>query len=67
MRLDKKLGDEALALDIDIKSTIEEALKQKVVRTKTKRLSKVLKETIEKTGISKREWIKSIRETRDGR
>ena len=67
VRLDKKLEDEARALNIDIKHTVEDALKERISRVKTKKLSKMLKEAISNSGVSEKEWIKSIRETRDER
>lgn len=67
VRLDKKLEDEARTLNIDIKHAVEEVLKEKVARARTKRLSKMLKEAISGAGISEKEWVKSVRETRDER
>ncbi len=67
VRLDKKLEDEAHTLNIDIKGTVEEALKERIAIAKTKKLSKMLKTAISGSGISEKEWVKSVRETRDER
>ena len=67
VRLDKSIEDEAHALNIDIKSVIEEALKEKIARARTKRLSKILKGAIIGAGISKKEWVNAVKETRDER
>lgn len=67
IRLDKKLENEARKLNINIKGVVEEALKEKIARAKTKKLSKILKEALTMTGINENEWIRSVRETRDER
>jgi post-segregation antitoxin (ccd killing protein) len=67
VRLSKKLEDEARTLNIDIKGTVEEALKRKIAKAKTERLSKMLKKAVGATGMTNSDWIKAVRESRDER
>ena len=67
VRLSKKLGDEARTLNIDIKGTVEEALKRKIAKARTERLSKMLKKAVSSTGMTNSDWIKAVRESRDER
>lgn len=67
VRLDSKLEAEARTLNIDIKNTVEDALKRKIAKAKTEKLAKQLKKAVGAIGMTEAEWVKAVRESRDER
>lgn len=64
VRIKRELKEEAEELGIDIRSVVERALREEILRVKKERFRRLLEKALEGMDISIEEWVKAVKESR---
>lgn len=67
VRIKKELKKEAEELGIDIRSVVEKALKEEILKVKQKYVRKLLDKALKDMDVSIEEWVKAVKESRGER
>ena len=64
----REIKEEAMQLKIDIRKVVEEALKREIEEEKRRRLERAVENILKLMGnIGEEDWVKMVRECREGR
>ena len=64
VRVRRELKEEAEKLGIDIRSVVEKALQEEILRVKQSHFRELLKKALENMDVSVEEWVGAVRESR---
>ncbi|RLE65256.1 MAG: DUF4145 domain-containing protein [Thermoprotei archaeon] len=64
VRVRRELKEEAEELGIDIRSVVEKALQEEILRVKQSYFRELLKKALENMDVSVEEWVGAVRESR---
>jgi len=64
VRVRKELKREAEELGIDIRSVVERALREEILKRKQKRMRELLEKALRNMDLSVDEWVRVVRESR---
>lgn len=67
VRIKKELKREAEELGIDIRSVVERALREEILRVKRRYFKELLDRALKDMDVSVEEWVKDVRESRGER
>jgi len=67
VRIGRELKEEVERLGIDVRSVVERALREEVLKKRRERFRKVLEKALKDMDISVEEWVRVVRESRRGR
>ncbi len=67
VRIKKELKKKAEELGIDIRSVVEKALKEEILKVKQKYVRKLLDKALKDMDVSVEEWVKAVKESRGER
>jgi post-segregation antitoxin (ccd killing protein) len=64
VRVRREVREEVKRLGIDVRSVVEKALEEEIVRVKVDRLRSLIEEALKHMNVSVDEWVKTIKESR---
>jgi len=67
VRIGRELKEEVERLGIDVRSVVERALREEVLKKRRERFRKILENALKDMDISVEEWVRAVRESRRGR
>jgi len=67
VRIKKELKREAEELGIDIRSVVERALREEILRVKQRYFEELLDRALKDMDVSVEEWVRDVRESRGER
>lgn len=67
VRIGRELKEEVERLGIDVRSVVERALREEVLKKRRERFRKILEKALKDMDISVEEWVRAVRESRRGR
>ena len=67
VRVRREVREEVKRLGVDVRSVVEKALEEEIVRVKVDRLRSLIEEALKHMNVSVDEWVKAIKEGRYGR
>ncbi len=67
VRISRELKEEIEKMGIDVRSIVEKALREEVLRRKRERFRKILEKALRDMDISVDEWVKAVKESRGER
>jgi len=67
VRIGRELKEEVERLGIDVRSVVERALREEVLKKRRERFRKILENALKDMDISVEEWVRVVRESRRGR
>ena len=67
VRIGRELKEEVERLGIDVRSVVERALREEVLKKRRERFRKILENALKDMDISVEEWVRAVRESRMGR
>jgi len=67
VRIGRELKEEVERLGIDVRSVVERALREEVLKKRRERFRKILEKALKDMDISVEEWVRVVRESRRGR
>lgn len=67
IRIKRELKEEVERMGIDVRSVVERALKEEVLRRRRERFRGVLENALKGMDVSVEEWVRAVRESRRGR
>ena len=67
VRIGRELKEEVERLGIDVRSVVERALREEVLKKRRERFRKILEKALRDMDISVEEWIRAVKESRRGR
>ena len=67
VRIGRELKEEVERMGIDVRSVVERALREEVLRRRRERFRKILENALKDMDISVEEWVRAVKESRRGR
>ena len=67
VRIGRELKEEVERLGIDVRSVVERALREEVLKKRRERFRKILEKALKDMDISVEEWVRAVGESRRGR
>lgn len=67
VRIGRELKEEVERLGIDVRSVVERALREEVLKKRRERFRKILENALKDMDISVEEWVRAVGESRRGR
>jgi len=67
VRIGRELKEEVERLGIDVRSVVERALREEVLKKRRERFRKILENALKDMDISVEEWVRAVRESGRGR
>jgi len=62
VRVRREVREEVKRLGVDVRSVVEKALEEEIVRVKVDRLRSLIEEALKHMNVSVDEWVKAIKE-----
>jgi len=67
VRIRRELKEEVERLGIDVRRVVEEALEREVLRVRLERFRELVGKALNSMNVTVEEWVKAVRESREGR